>query len=211
MSETDGRRNSTELRSGMLVSPVRPDRVYGAPDAYKGTLRSAMREPSLLARPSDFPIRVSPWSRYQMTYRLRFGVDFWLTGARQRAKPCDEVFVQELPDTIGKEELQRFLKLRHRNIHAVLDVLYTNKAKHLVFEHMEVSLHEIATVGINTAELATILKQVCALSIATLIALIFSRLQTALCTSRSRVWNMARSRVPVYWSAKRGQSSWVRQ
>jgi hypothetical protein len=154
MTKADGRHTSTEL-----VIPVKPDRVYSSPDAYRGTRRSAMREPSLL-RPGDFPIRVSSWSRYQRTYRLRFGVDFWLTGARQRDKPCDEVFVQQLPDTIGKEELQRFLSLRHPNIHAVVDVLYTNKTKHLVFEHMEVSLHEIATVGINTAELATILKQV---------------------------------------------------
>jgi hypothetical protein len=175
MSESEGRHNSTKLQSGKLVSPVRPDRVYSSPDAYRGTRRSAMREPSLLARPSDFPIRVTSWSSYQMTYRLRFGVDFWLTGARQRAKPCDEVFVQKLPDTIGKEELQKFRELRHPNIHAVLDVLYTNKTKHLVFEHMEVSLHEIATVGINTAELATILKQVCALTTATFIVFTLCR------------------------------------
>jgi hypothetical protein len=179
---TDKHQTPIKLQTDMFVSPAKPDRVHGAPDAYRRIhplvstgdklerrcRSSNMQGTSPFARPDGFPIRTHDFpeegaslsARYHMTYRLRFGVDFWMVGARQLAMPYDEVFVEELPDTIGKRELQRFLKLQHPNIHAVLDAFHTGNTRHVVFEFMEVSLHEIATIGINTVELATILKQV---------------------------------------------------
>jgi hypothetical protein len=158
-----------------------PDRAYGAPRTYRRPVSPAVimneaqsrrtgastRNASQLCRPAHFPVvshgfikLACPWTCYEKTYRLRFGVDFWLMSARQTTKPCDQVFVQKLPNKMGKMELQRFLELRHPNIHAVLDVFQKDKMRHAVFEYMEISLHEIATVGITTAELSTILKQV---------------------------------------------------
>jgi hypothetical protein len=184
MVETDKRHSTTDqpLIATMAGPLAQPDRVYGVPYTYWKSSSSAlarnesqlyragsdMRMASQLRRPARFPIVAHgfvkfacPWKRYQKTYRLRFGVDFWLTGAQQLAQPCDEVFVRELPDTTSQIELQSFLELRHPNIHAVLGVFQQDRTRHVVFEHMEISLHEIATVGVDTAELATIFKQVC--------------------------------------------------
>lgn len=182
MSKTDNHKTTTELWAGNHVDLVRPDRVHSAPSTYqkihssvsvgdRSELRCrgpAMRGTSPFARPNGFPIRTHGFpegrsslsTQYRVTYKLRFGVDFWLSGAQQVAHPCNEVLVRELPASNGKPEPRSFLGLRHPNIHAILDTFDTDKTRHIVFEHMEVSLHEIATVGINTVELASILKQV---------------------------------------------------
>jgi hypothetical protein len=125
-----------------------------------------MRNPSPFSRPADFPISsqgfklASPWTFYQKTYRLRFGIDYWLTSAQQVDVPCNEVLVKELPGTTDKTRLQRLQELRHANIHAVLEGFRQDKTIYVVLEYMELSLHDIATVGTNVAELASILGQV---------------------------------------------------
>lgn len=155
------------------VSPTEPKRVHQASRTNLASSQSRstvlrVRDPYPLARPDSFPIRAegfverrcSPWSHYRKTYRLRFGVNVWFTAAQQMNKPCDEVFVQELPAKIGKKELRHFLELRHPHIHTVLALFSTDETRFIVLEYLEVSLHEIATVGINTAELAALLGQV---------------------------------------------------
>jgi hypothetical protein len=125
-----------------------------------------MRKSSPLSRPADFPISsqgfklACPWTFYRRTYRLRFGVDYWLTSAQHVEAPCNEVLVKELPGTMDRTKLQRLQELRHANIHAVLEGFRQNKTIYVVLEYMELSLHDIATVGTNVAELATILRQV---------------------------------------------------
>jgi serine/threonine protein kinase len=159
--------------------PTMPDRVLGAP-APTSKLRSpfaatdsqqpkenSVRRYSRLRRPTGFPIksdgyeRGTPWARYPKRYTLRFGIGYTLTGAQQVAKPCNEVLVQQFSGKSDNDGLQRLQDLRHRNIHAVLEVFRHGKETYIVFEYMELSLHEVATVGINTDELAGILRQVC--------------------------------------------------
>jgi serine/threonine protein kinase len=156
-----------------------PDRVLGAPapmsrprspfaatDSQQPKENSVQRY-SRLRRPTGFPIKSAvyepgtPWARYPKRYTLRFGIGYTLTGAQQVAKPCSEVLVQEFSGKSDNDGLQRLQDLRHRNIHAVLEVFRHGKETYIVFEYMELSLHEVATVGINTDELAGILRQVC--------------------------------------------------
>jgi hypothetical protein len=180
MPNSDKRHATIDLLpiAHITKNPTKPDPVLGAPDAYKRIAPSAfsqirfqppsstVRKFSPLHRPADFPIATHgfklacPWTCYRKTYRLRFGVDYWLTGAQQVQKPCDEVLVQEFSRTTNKDELQRLQELRHDNIHAVLKAFQQDKTIHVVFEYMELSLHDIAKVGVKTPELAAILGQV---------------------------------------------------
>lgn len=182
MSDSVKRHAAIDPLSAVDVTnfPTQPGRVLGAPDAYRRHVLSAyprtqLQQPhggsttqrsSPLRRPAGFPIAphgfklACPWTCYRKTYRLRYGADYWLTGAQQTKKPCDEVLVQKFPGTVNNDELQRLQDLRHSNVHAVLEVFLQDKTTHVVFEYMELSLHEIATVGVNTSELAAILGQV---------------------------------------------------
>jgi hypothetical protein len=121
------------------------------------------RQPACRTRfpviPADGLKLASPWENYEQKYRLRFGSDFYVICAQSKLSPCDEVIVRTFSDTF-RARFHLLQELRHPNLLKVVDAFYHDKDVYVFSPHMEVSLYEIAMVGISSIELAAILGQV---------------------------------------------------
>jgi serine/threonine protein kinase len=166
------------------------DPIYEVPRAHSrsGTLYSAhptqQRGSALFARTDDtspshvdksarqpasrtrFPVipanglkLSSPWQNYRQTYQLRFGIDFHVNCAQSELSPCNEVIARNFPDTF-KAKFHLLQELQHPNLLEVVDAFFHDRIVHVFFQHVEVSLYEVALIGIDTNELAAILGQV---------------------------------------------------
>jgi hypothetical protein len=104
--------------------------------------------------------RESPWNSFREAYELN--LDGFVSVASQRSFPHDSVIVKLLKGPGIEEKLRMLEKIRHRNIHAVLECFIFQDCRYVVFEHVPISLSHIVKSPsyLSELELAAILAQV---------------------------------------------------
>lgn len=151
-----------------------------ASDASLGDLASARRrgivystnveKRAQLARPPHFPVNANglivkpgdPWQDFEVSHRLRFGVDYRVTVAERKSSPYDIVAIRTFSGVMEQAQVRMLRGIQHDNFTRTLDVFQSTESTYVVFEQAHVSLHEISRsrAKITKIELAAILGQV---------------------------------------------------
>lgn len=140
--------------SGHRLTQIDLDKLP-LPPAAKTALRpervkSTALESQYRRSQARFPVKpyngiklVSPWSTYERICDLRLGADFRITVAQESVSPYEHVCVRRFSGDIRNSELQMIHQIRHPSFVAALEAFRFKEETYVVFEHMQVSLHEM--------------------------------------------------------------------
>jgi hypothetical protein len=103
----------------------------------------------------------SPWVDYEQTYGLLLGPGVRVTTAVQKRFPFNEVTVRKLSVSDIEGTLHIFKQAQVANVVTVLDSFRFGEMAYGIYEHMPVSLYQIANSSLlNDLRLAAVLRQV---------------------------------------------------
>jgi hypothetical protein len=103
----------------------------------------------------------SPWKRYKKIYGLQFGESEFVTVAEERYSPCNIVNLRSFSGPSADDQLRMLQQIQHAKFVSALEIYNFDKTFCVAFEHMLLSLQEIAgNPYLDEIRLASILGQV---------------------------------------------------